>query len=214
MKIYDYEINENNVKSAPDTLKAEGNVTPRDIKHIFDRLPELIAQKFNSFVDYVTGSYYTKEQTESAIALKVTEIGSADMQKSVYDSDGDGVVDTAMSALHAQNAYSLDGYGADHYAVKTEVETAVATVQAAAETAQTTADNAAAAAATAQTTANGKANSSHTQAASTITAGTFPGNVVAYSTNRTASGLRNIEVRTTSATGTLQSTNKIIMVRK
>jgi len=44
--------------------------------------------------------------------------------------------------------------------------------------------------------------------------GTFTGDAVAYSTNRTTSGLRNIEVRTTSATGTLQSTNKIIMVRK
>lgn len=47
-----------------------------------------------------------------------------------------------------------------------------------------------------------------------IAGGTFTGNAVAYSTNRTTSGLRNIEVRTSSATGTLQSTNKIIMVRK
>lgn len=47
-----------------------------------------------------------------------------------------------------------------------------------------------------------------------LPATTFTGNAVAYSTNRTTSGLRNIEVRTTSATGTLQSTNKIIMVRK
>ena len=45
MKISDYEMNQYSVKSAPDTLKAEGNVTPRDIKHIFDRLPEFIAQK-------------------------------------------------------------------------------------------------------------------------------------------------------------------------
>lgn len=59
----------------------------------------------------------------------------------------------------------------------------------------------------------GKAASSHTHAASAVTAGTFPGNVVAYSTNRSTSGLRNIEVRKTSASGTLQSTNKIIMVR-
>lgn len=44
--------------------------------------------------------------------------------------------------------------------------------------------------------------------------GTFTGDAVAYSTNRTNGGLRNIEVRATSATGTLQSTNKIIMVRK
>ena len=126
MKIYDYEINENNVKSAPDTLKAEGNVTPRDIKHIFDRLPEFIAQKFNSFVDYVTGSYYTKEQTETAIALKVTEIGSADMQKSVYDSDNDGIVDNAMRAVNAENANALEGKAAEYFAAKSDVDAAAA----------------------------------------------------------------------------------------
>lgn len=47
-----------------------------------------------------------------------------------------------------------------------------------------------------------------------IAGGTFTGNAAAISSNRTTSGLRNIEVRITSATGTLQSTNKIIMVRK
>lgn len=44
--------------------------------------------------------------------------------------------------------------------------------------------------------------------------GTFTGDAVAYSTNRTTSGLRNIEVRITDTSGDLQSTNKIIMVRK
>ena len=44
--------------------------------------------------------------------------------------------------------------------------------------------------------------------------GTFTGNAIAYSTNRTTSSLRNIEIRKSSASGTLQSTNKIIMVRK
>ena len=52
MKITDLEISENNVKSAPDSLKAEGNVTPREIKHIFDKLPELIAAKFNTFGNF------------------------------------------------------------------------------------------------------------------------------------------------------------------
>lgn len=42
------------------------------------------------------------------------------------------------------------------------------------------------------------------------------GDIIASSTNRATDGgcLRNIEVRTSSATGTLQSTDKIIMVRK
>ena len=49
-----------------------------------------------------------------------------------------------------------------------------------------------------------------------IAGGTFTGNAVAYSTNRATNGgcLRNIEVRITGTSGTLQSTNKIIMVRK
>lgn len=44
--------------------------------------------------------------------------------------------------------------------------------------------------------------------------GTFTGHVTGCSTNTSSTCLRNIEVRTTSETGTLQSTNKIIMVRK
>lgn len=52
-------------------------------------------------------------------------------------------------------------------------------------------DAAAAAASTAQTTAEGKANSSHNQAASTITAGTFAGQVVANS-SRQAPGTKLI----------------------
>ena len=202
MKIYDYEINENNVKSAPDTLKAEGNVTPRDIKHIFDRLPEFIAQKFNSFVDYVTGSYYTKEQTESAIALKVTEIGSADMQKSVYDSDNDGIVDSAMRAVNAENANTLEGKAAEYFAAKSDVD-ALRTM---ADTAKTAAENA-------QTTADSKADVVHTQSASTITAGTFPGNVVAYSANRSGQCLRNNVIKNSSGS-TNVSTDSIIFIRK
>jgi len=42
----------------------------------------------------------------------------------------------------------------------------------------------------------------------------FTGDVAAYSINRATGCLRNIEVRTTDANGTVQSTNKIIMVRK
>lgn len=186
MKISDYEINQHSVKSAPDTLKAEGNVTPRDIKHIFDRLPEFIAQKFNAFVDYVTGNYYTKEQAEKAISDRVTAIGSADMQKAVYDSDNDGVVDRAMSAVVAENALSFNGQSAEYYAKKTDVDNLT----------------------------ESKAETSHIQSASTITAGTFTGDVAAYSTNRNTACLRNIEVRTTDTTGEVQATNKIICVRK
>lgn len=173
MKITNLEINEYNVKSAPDSLKAGGNVTPRDIKNIFDRLPELIVQKFNAFVDYVTSDFYTKEQTEKAISNRVTAIASADMQRSVYDSDNDGVVD---------NAKKLDGYRAEYFAKAEDMAT--------------------------------KADENHTQSADTITAGVFSGEVMAYSENRASGGLRNIEIRATDTSGELQSTNRIIMVRK
>ena len=192
MKITDTEIVQNSVKSAPDTLKAEGNVTTREIKHIFDKLPELIVQKFNAFVDYVTGSYYTKEQTDNAIANRVVEIGSADMQKAVYDSDNDGVVDNAKSAVNAENAYSLDGKPIEYFASKTEVEAA-------------------------QQTAEGKADAVHTQSAVTITEGVFAGDVVAYSENRDTSGgcVRNCVVVSSGSdpTANLVSTNSIIFSR-
>lgn len=44
--------------------------------------------------------------------------------------------------------------------------------------------------------------------------GIFTGDVTAYSENRTSACLRNTEVRITNTEGELQSTNKIIMVRK
>jgi len=53
MRITEIEINQNNVKSAPDILNADGEKSTRDIKDIFDRLPELIAEKHNELVDYL-----------------------------------------------------------------------------------------------------------------------------------------------------------------
>ena len=53
MRITDVEINENNVKSAPDVLNADGEKSTRDIKDIFDKLPELIAERHNQLVDYL-----------------------------------------------------------------------------------------------------------------------------------------------------------------
>lgn len=113
MKITDYEVSQYNVKAAPDSLKAEGDVTPRDVKHIFDRLPELIVEKFNSFVDYIANSFYTKEETEAAISKRVNDIGSADMCRAIYDTDNDGIVD---------NAAMLGGNLPSYYAVKADVK--------------------------------------------------------------------------------------------
>lgn len=46
-------------------------------------------------VDTALSDRYTKTETDAAIARTVTEIGAGDMQKAVYDTDGDGVVDNA-----------------------------------------------------------------------------------------------------------------------
>ena len=77
---------------------------------------EVIIPAFNRFVDDVTerdSNTYTKEETDRAISTKVQEIGSADMQKSVYDSDNDGVVDSADNGtfLYVHTAGSLTGTG-------------------------------------------------------------------------------------------------------
>lgn len=107
MKITDSELYEYGVKSAPDTLKAEGETTTEDIKGIFDRLPKLIAAKFNTFVEYVTGNIYTKEQTHEYVTGYAFKLQHGGMNAAIYDSNGNGVVD---------NAEKLDGHGADYFA--------------------------------------------------------------------------------------------------
>ena len=103
LKIKQSEIDENNVKSAPDDV----NDDPQTIKHIFDKLPELIAAKFNSLVEYIKVTFYTKNQVDEVVAQKIIDIGAADMQKSVYDTNNNGVVDKAETALFAENGFSI-----------------------------------------------------------------------------------------------------------
>ena len=112
-KISRSEIDSNNVKSAP---THNANEEPRVNKHIFDKLPELIAEKYNMFIDNF------KTVVKEMLTEHDMAIGAGDMQRAVYDADGDGVVD---------NAKHLDGHGVDYFAAKTEVETAQATAEAA-----------------------------------------------------------------------------------
>jgi len=107
------EVEENNVKSAPTNIRGGDPVAN---KHIFDKLPELIVDKFNRFISSFG------RLVDDKLAAHDIAIGAGDMAKAVYDTDGDGIVD---------NAKHLDGHGADYFAAKTEVEAA-----------QTTADNA------------------------------------------------------------------------
>ena len=205
MKITDLEISENNVKSAPDSLKAEGNVTPREIKHIFDKLPELIAAKFNALAEYVEGSIYTKEQADAAIAQRVVEMGGGDMTRAVYDRDGDGIVDTA------ENALALGGKAASLYALKTDIDGSASDALDLAQTAQTAADNALQQAVDAQNAAvSAQATADN---AMPKAGGTFTGNAVAYGENRKTACLRNITVCDSTGANSV-STNRILMYRK
>ena len=103
------EINRLNVKSAAD---AYSNNSPRDNKNIFDKLPEHIAEKHNLLakaVEEFAENVYTKDETEKAINEKMTAIGAGDMAKSVYDTDGDGVVDKAKEAENGLFTYVHSG---------------------------------------------------------------------------------------------------------
>lgn len=121
LKITDKEISENNVKSAADNLR--GN--PRDVKDVFDRLPELIADRHNELVD----NLYSKVQVDERINKKVVEIGAGDMAQAVYDENGDGVAD---------NSENLGGRPAEYYATNDDMKK----VSAAAQKAQNAADEA------------------------------------------------------------------------
>ena len=90
-----YKITENEkvsgVVAAPTTLTD----TAQNNKMVFDRLPKLIADKFNDFVDAVVKKfegYYTKEQTNAAIDNKMVAMGKGDMATTIYDTDKDGTV--------------------------------------------------------------------------------------------------------------------------
>ena len=88
------EISANNVKSAADLLKGD----PAQNKSVFDRLPELIAEKLNGFIVAVKAKfaeYYTKAETEAVIDERMQQAGNADMQQAVYDKNHSGVVDDA-----------------------------------------------------------------------------------------------------------------------
>lgn len=89
-KITDSEIN-SGVVAAPDILSD----TPQENKSVFDRLPKMIANKFNLFLDFVDAMFYSKEEVEEAIDQRVIEIGAGDMAQGIYDKTHNGVVDNA-----------------------------------------------------------------------------------------------------------------------
>lgn len=115
-----YKITENEkvsgVVAAPNTLTD----TAQNNKMVFDRLPKLIADKFNGFVDAVKTKfteYYTKEETDEQITERIKYTGGGDMLSEEYAVEGEvGVVKTAA------NARQLDGKNADYFMAKANFE--------------------------------------------------------------------------------------------
>ena len=110
-----YKITENEMNSgviaAPNTLVE----TAQDNKSVFDRLPKLIARKFNGFVDAVTEKlkgYYTAKETDTAINNKMLAMSNGDMAESKYDTNGDGTVN---------DSDKLGGKTPEHYATAEEM---------------------------------------------------------------------------------------------
>lgn len=121
-KITDAEISANHVAGADDKLAG----SPSENKAIFDKLPKLIAGKFNDFITAVIAKFteyytkkeidkaftekvyskeetYTKEETNTAINNKVIQMGAGDMARADYDVDEDGAVDRADYSETAGN---------------------------------------------------------------------------------------------------------------
>ena len=94
LKITDLEISENGVEGAAHYFYGD----PDENQKIFDKLPKLIATKFNAFVEYIKNNFCTKTEADEKISNKVKELGAGDMTKAVYDADGDGTVDRAFEA--------------------------------------------------------------------------------------------------------------------
>jgi len=67
----------------------------------FNSLIDSLDQR-DTAVDTALSDRYTKTETDKAIGDKLTEIGAGDMQKAVYDTDGDGGVDNAQTAADAR----------------------------------------------------------------------------------------------------------------
>lgn len=110
--ITDEEMEQNGVGSAPDYIKAD----PADIKEIFDKLPKLIAEKLNGFIEAVVAKfldYYNKDETIAAINSKLTEMSAGDMAMYIYDTNEDGIVNSADNGIfeYVQSGAELAGSG-------------------------------------------------------------------------------------------------------
>ena len=119
-KITDSEL-ESGVVAAPDTLTD----TPRNNKLVFDRLPRLIATKFNGFVDSVIANlanYYNKFEIDN----KVTALSSEINNKTTALSNEINNKTVALNSEISKKANSVDVYVKTEVYTKTETEAVVA----------------------------------------------------------------------------------------
>ena len=182
-RITQQEILQNNVKSAAD--KIEGS--PQENKNIFDKLPELIAAKLNSFIDAVAEGYYTKEEVMKIVSDSLIEAGAGDMTKGVYDMNNSGVVD---------DAERLGGNLPEYYAAASEFE-------------NHSADNGNPHGVTKEQVGLGEVTNVKQMP---ISGGTFTGEATAIGTNRTGFVIRNCGVVDKNAN--YVSTNRLRFMRK
>lgn len=76
--------------------------------HTKQEITELLLKKANIADVYTKLETYNQSEIINLINERVVEIGSADMQKAVYDTNSDGTVD------NADNASRLNGYWIDN----------------------------------------------------------------------------------------------------
>lgn len=92
-------------------------LTKEQMQAVLDELSlDVIVPHFNDLIDEITirdSNIYTKSETNAQIDQKVVEIGAGDMAKAVYDTNGDGVVDSAQQALKLQTARTINGVAFD-----------------------------------------------------------------------------------------------------
>ena len=124
-KISQTEIDNNNVKSAADLLKGD----PKDNKNVFDRLPELIAERFNSFVENVSARLndcYTKSTIDarwSVLDGRIENVkGRFEQYYTKTETYTKSEVDTKNKGLANTLTYSIN-QKADAYNVYTRAET-------------------------------------------------------------------------------------------
>lgn len=91
LKITDKEMAENGVEGAAHYFHGD----PDENQKLFDKLPKLIAAKFNALVDYIKGNYYNKNEVEKVVKDRADAFSYGTMVKADYDTDGNGCVDNA-----------------------------------------------------------------------------------------------------------------------